>query len=48
MNNNPFRQGKARHCAIFGIFLLFVIATLTGSRHLFAIGAFSALVLFPL
>jgi hypothetical protein len=39
---------KSRHCAILAIALLFLIAALTGSARLFAIGAIGALVLFPL
>jgi hypothetical protein len=39
---------KSRHCTILAIALLFLIAALTGSAHLFAIGAIGALVLFPL
>lgn len=47
MNKNPLHRATPRHYAIFGLFLLFLIASLTGSVHLFAVGAIGALFIFP-
>jgi len=47
MNNNPLHRATLRHYAIFGFCLLFLIARLTGSVHLFGVGAIGALFIFP-
>ena len=42
MINHLLRRATLRHCALIVTFLLLLLATLTGSVHLFAIGAIGA------
>ncbi len=47
MRNKPVRCGSPRHFLILPVLILFVIAALTGSVHLFILGAIGALVVSP-